>query len=550
MDGLSFTETKFNDEGHKSRASPLGALGAQITPHDPRVKKLHQWRVLNTPRSLVLVNRRPLANRIVHQFIKRPTLHYLDLQWPNRLKHSILPVHRVQRILHRQAALLQHRSRNSLRPLPELPVKHIMPRDSVRVRIARVLNQTGPKWCQVSRCTPHRILQLHLPRLVRVDAQHHVFAAHEVELRGVVLESRHAQHVPDSIPSFLLRLTVAHGGDEGVGDFAGLAERVEIHSKVALGGGVHGADEGEAAARVKLECRDVLGHGPGYYNVHVFRIWPDAGDYPLPRVPATALGFHEGGEIRVGFEDPGHGFPDRRVGYERVDGSDGADAEDFEALAEAAEHLGVHALVGVWAEDGLVGGGVVGVRVEGAVFEVGGFVVAGEDGAGGEAAGGFGLAFDEEEAVEKGPPPHLLFDRRHHLAFTGRCPRTASIPTHIYIKELEDGLGAENGGGVAVGYAVDIRQDVIVGDDGQNFLESFAVGPPVEGVPLQVLDIGIPGEYLGQDTLLDLVGVLGHVLDVLQFLSVVLGHALLAGFFGRLRHNANIIYYYYIINIW
>jgi len=51
-------------------------------------------------------------------------------------------------------------------------------------------------------------------------------------------------------------------------------------------------------------------------------------------------------------------------------GEDGADTEDLLVLAKAAEELGVHALVGVRAEDGLVGAGVVGVRVVGSVFEV------------------------------------------------------------------------------------------------------------------------------------------------------------------------------------
>lgn len=63
-------------------------------------------------------------------------------------------------------------------------------------------------------------------------------------------------------------------------------------------------------------------------------------------------------------------------GTDEAGGEDGADAEDVGAVVEAAEELGVHALVGVGTEDGFVGAGVVGVWVEWAVLEMGAFVVA------------------------------------------------------------------------------------------------------------------------------------------------------------------------------
>ena len=84
-------------------------------------------------------------------------------------------------------------------------------------------------------------------------------------------------------------------------------------------------------------------------------------------------------------------------GADEAGGEDGAHAEDVGAEAEAAEDLGVHALVGVGAEDGLVGAGVVGVGVVRPLLEMGAFVVAGENGAGGEASRGLGLRFYEEE---------------------------------------------------------------------------------------------------------------------------------------------------------
>ena len=94
-------------------------------------------------------------------------------------------------------------------------------------------------------------------------------------------------------------------------------------------------------------------------------------------------------------------------------------------------------------------------------------------------------------------------------------------------------MGAEDGGGVTEGDAVDVRENVLVGDDRHGFLESFAIGVAVEAVPSEILNVGISGEDFGEDLLLDLVGVGGDFLDELQLLLVGLSHEVGIGFFWR-----------------
>lgn len=71
------------------------------------------------------------------------------------------------------------------------------------------------------------------------------------------------------------------------------------------------------------------------------------------------------------------------VFFEEPDGTDeprgenSPDTKDLLVLAEATEHLGVHALEGVRAKDGFIGGGVICVGIIWSLFEVGAFVIAG-----------------------------------------------------------------------------------------------------------------------------------------------------------------------------
>lgn len=141
----------------------------------------------------------------------------------------------------------------------------------------------------------------------------------------------------------------------------------------------------------------------------------------MPRIFAT-LDLNEICQFWIRFEDVNYGFSDQRVGDLGVDGPGSniaaergpmlleepdcaneaggencADPEDFLVLAEAAEELGIHALVGVRAEDGLVWAGVVCVRVIGPFFEVGAFVIACENGASQKASRCLGLGFYEQK---------------------------------------------------------------------------------------------------------------------------------------------------------
>ena len=82
---------------------------------------------------------------------------------------------------------------------------------------------------------------------------------------------------------------------------------------------------------------------------------------------------------------------------EKAGGEDGADAENLFPLVEPAEHLNVHALEGVGAEDGFSGARDDVVGVKGARAEVVALVVAGEYGSGEEPPGRPALRLDEQE---------------------------------------------------------------------------------------------------------------------------------------------------------
>lgn len=104
-------------------------------------------------------------------------------------------------------------------------------------------------------------------------------------------------------------------------------------------------------------------------------------------------------------------------------------------------------------------------------------------------------------------------------------------------QELGDRVGAENGRGVPEGDAVDIRKNVLVGDDGHDFLETISIKMAVETMPLQVLNVGISVEDFGQNTFLNLISIFGDLLDELKLFLVDLCHAGLVGCFRCLRHD-------------
>lgn len=82
---------------------------------------------------------------------------------------------------------------------------------------------------------------------------------------------------------------------------------------------------------------------------------------------------------------------------EETGGEDGAHAEDLAAHDEAAEHLGVHALEGVAAEDCFVRAGVDVVGVVWSGFELVALVVTGENGSGHQPAWSLGFCLYEKE---------------------------------------------------------------------------------------------------------------------------------------------------------
>lgn len=217
------------------------------------------------------------------------------------------------------------------------------------------------------------------------------------------------------------KLEVPHIRHHRIRNLVGPAHGPQIQPKITLRRGVHRAGHRQPAA-VVLKRRNVLRHRPRNDHVEVFSIGPDSGHDPRP-ISRSAFSGQELGEVRVRPEEGGDGGADGRVGdvgggeraagdvggegavveleeadgAEEAGGEDGADAEDVEAVDEAGEHLGVHALAGVGAENGGGGARVVAVGVEGAAAEVVAVVVAGQDRAGREPARCLAFGFYEEE---------------------------------------------------------------------------------------------------------------------------------------------------------
>ena len=197
-------------------------------------------------------------------------------------------------------------------------------------------------------------------------------------------------------------LEVGHVWHYCVRNFRGFRHGIEIQPEIAFRRSIHCTCKRQSAA-VIVQGRNILSHCTGDDDVEVFRVRPNFSNNPLPILP-RALPGDEVGEFRVGFQDMSDAISDGRVGdfgaessgpdvvsklvpiemeesyrSEKAGGEDGAEPEDLFALVEAAEHLGVHALEGVGAEDCFVRAGVHVVRVVRASLEVLAFVVACED---------------------------------------------------------------------------------------------------------------------------------------------------------------------------
>nr|ACL52753.1 unknown [Zea mays] len=469
---------------------PVRRRRAEVARHDAGVEQLHDGREGDAAGHLVLVDGRAAGNGVVHELLERARPDHPDLQRPDgSVRHAALSIHRVERLLHLQAAALQHVARHGLRrPLlaglgggQQLPVDDVVARDAAGAGVARVLHHrraAAAARAEQRRRAVHGALQLRLVGLVGLDGQQHVLAAHEPELRRRVVEAGHAQDVADAVPvqprvrgdhQLVLapglhagqvhqlrrvagghaarlvhgeELEVAHVGHDGVAHLRRAAHGPEVQPEVALGGGVHCARHGEAAA-VVLQGGDVLLHRAGDDHVQVPGVGPHAGDDARP-VAAGALGADEARQLRVPAEHARDGVPDGRVGHARgqrpgldvvgellpvqlqeADGAqqarreDGAHAEHVVALAQPAHHLRVHALERVGAQDGRRGARVVVVRVERPVLEVLALVVARQHGPRRQPAGRRRLRLDEQEVerlalVQPRQVPVCVTSNYHH----------------------------------------------------------------------------------------------------------------------------------------
>lgn len=85
--------------------------------------------------------------------------------------------------------------------LVDLPVDDVVAGDRRGVGVAGVLDEEDVAGLQeAAGGGGDAAVEVLLVRLIVVDAEHHVTAADEAELRGLVVESRHLEHVANAIP--------------------------------------------------------------------------------------------------------------------------------------------------------------------------------------------------------------------------------------------------------------------------------------------------------------------------------------------------------------
>lgn len=88
-------------------------------------------------------------------------------------------------------------------------------------------------------------------------------------------------------------------------------------------------------------------------------------------------------------------------------------------------------------------------------------------------------------------------------------------------EKFRDWVRAQDGRAVTVGNAFDVGLQIVVRNNRDLGFERFAVGGSVEVEAFQVLSVGVLGENLGEDFLLDGVCVPGHVFNELQSLCAL-----------------------------
>lgn len=105
-------------------------------------------------------------------------------------------------------------------------------------------------------------------------------------------------------------------------------------------------------------------------------------------------------------------------------------------------------------------------------------------------------------------------------------------------EKLRDGFGGENWRGVTIGDAVNVRLDILVGNDREKVLEGVAVGLAFQTVSSQVLNVCIAGQNFRKNPLLNFICVSSDILYEVQNLPVLFCKVILyVRASGSLRHG-------------
>lgn len=106
-------------------------------------------------------------------------------------------------------------------------------------------------------------------------------------------------------------------------------------------------------------------------------------------------------------------------------------------------------------------------------------------------------------------------------------------------EKLCDGFGGENWRGVTIGDAVNVRLDILVGNDREKLLEGVTVGLAIQTMSSQVLNVCIARQNFRKNPLLNFICVSSHILYEVQNLPVFLCKVMLlyVGVSGSLRHG-------------
>lgn len=102
--------------------------------------------------------------------------------------------------------------------------------------------------------------------------------------------------------------------------------------------------------------------------------------------------------------------------------------------------------------------------------------------------------------------------------------------TQTPCQELWNGFRAKDWGGIPIGNTVDIRLDILIGDNRHEFLETVTIDVAIKTMPLQVLNVSIEREDFFKDFLLDLISVWSNIFNELKCSLVTLTKAVICGF--------------------